>query len=66
MTMRYLLPLLEVAVKQPVWSVEILPVTLMEFKNAILVRTRGSGWGTDGVVVYGVLLSMEGVVMDLR
>ena len=63
--MRYLLPQLEVTVKRPVWSVDILPVTFMEFNNAILVQTRGSRGGTDSIVISGALLSMEGVVVIL-
>ena len=63
--MRNLLPRLEVTGKQPVWSVEILLVTLMDFNNDILVWTWGSVGRTDGVVISGVLLSMEGVVMIL-
>ena len=63
--MRYLLPRLEVTGKRPVWSMEILPVSSMEFNNDILVQTRGSGGGTDGIVISGVLLSMERVVVIL-
>ena len=63
--MRYFLPRLEVIGKQPVWSMEILPVTSIEFKNAILVRTRGSGGRTDGVIISSVLFSMEGVMVIL-
>ena len=44
---------------------DILPVTLMEFNNAILVRTRGSGGRTDGVIISSVLFSMEGVMVIL-
>ena len=39
------MPRLEVTGKRPVWSVEILPVTLMDFKNAIFVWTWDSGGG---------------------
>ena len=63
--MRYLLPRLEVTGKLPVWSVEIFPVTSMDFKNDILVQTRGYVGGTDGVIIFGVLLSMEGVAVIL-
>ena len=37
----------------------------MDFNNAILVWTRGSGGRTDGVVISGVLLYMEGVMVIL-
>ena len=63
--MRYLLPRLEVTGKQPVWCVKILPVTPMDFNNAILYQMRGSEGGTDDVVISGVLLSMEAVVVIL-
>ena len=63
--MRYLLPRLEVTGKRPVWSVEILPVTLMDFNNTILVWTRGPVGGTDGGVIYDVVFSMEGVAVIL-
>ena len=63
--MRYLLPRLEVTGKKPFWSVEILPVTSIDFNNAILVRTRGYVRGTDSVVISGVLLFMEGVAVIL-
>ena len=63
--MSYLLPRLEVTGKLHVWSVDILPVTSMDFKNVVLVWTLVYGGGTDGVVVPGVLLSMEGVVVIL-
>ena len=63
--MRYFLLQLEVTGKRPVWSVEILPVTSMDFNNVILVRTRGSVMGIEGVVISGVLLSMEGVAVIL-
>ena len=38
---------MEVTGKQSVWSVEILTVTLIDFRNAIFVRTRVSVRGTD-------------------
>ena len=40
--MRYLLLRLEVTGKLPVWSVEIFPVTSMDFKSAIFVQTQGT------------------------
>ena len=57
--MRYLLLRLEVTGKRPIWSVDILPMTSMDFKNAILVWTRGSVKGKDSIVISDVLLSME-------
>ena len=63
--MKYFLPRLEVTGKGPVWSVEILQVALMDFKNAIFFWTRGSGRVTAGVVISGVLLYMEGLVVIL-
>ena len=51
--------------KRPVLYVEILPVILMDFNNAILVQTRGSLGGTDGVIISDVVLSMGGVVVIL-
>ena len=63
--MRYFLPRLEVTGKRPFWSMEILPVTFMEFNNAILVCTWVYWGGAAGVIISGVLLSMEGVVVIL-
>ena len=51
--------------KRPVLYVEILPVILMDFNNAILVQTRGSLGGTDSVIISDVFLSMGGVVVIL-
>ena len=63
--MRYLLPRMVVTGKQPVWYVEILPIALKDFNNAILFWMRGSVMGTYSIIISVLLLSMEGVAVIL-